>query len=110
MAKHGTVSFIGNSKTKYKFMAYSADTPFNSVGVVYILTNRQKKEKRGHTYSVIYIGETGDLAKRLNSHYKTSCLSKYNKNSICILGEDNEKKRLEIASDLVRNYSPPCND
>lgn len=110
MAKHGTIKFTGNSKTEYNFTVYSYDTLFNALGAVYIVTNRQKKVKGGgHMYSIIYIGETGDLAERLNDPNKASCLSKYKKNAICIYGEDNEQKRLDIESDLLGNYSPPCN-
>jgi hypothetical protein len=109
MAKHGTMKFTGNSKTEYNFTVYSYDTPFHALGAVYIVTNRQKKAQGGHMYSIIYIGETGDLAERLNGPCKTSCLSKYKKNAICIYGEDNEQKRLDIESDLLANYSPPCN-
>ena len=53
MTKHGAIKFIGKSKTKYKFMVYSYDTPLNAFGAVYIVTNRQKRLK-GHTYSIIY--------------------------------------------------------
>ena len=110
MAKHGTLKFTGNSKAEYNFTVYSYDTPFNALGAVYIIANRKKKARgSGYTHSIIYIGETGDLSERLNNLNKTLCLSKYKKNAICIYGEDNEQKRLEIESDLLANYSPPCN-
>ena len=109
MAKHGTLKFTGNSKVEYNFTVYSYDTSFNALGAVYVVTNRQKKAKGGYTYSIVYIGETDDLSERLNTPSKISCLSKYKKNAICIYGEENEQKRLDIESDLLDNYSPPCN-
>jgi len=109
MAKHGTLRFTGKSEEGYNFTIYSDDTPFNALGAVYVLANRQKKVKGHYTYSIIYIGETDDLSESLTNHHKASCLSRYKKNAICIYGENNEQKRLEIESDLLGNYAPPCN-
>ena len=109
MAKHGTLTFTGKSEDEYNFTIYSDDTLFNALGAVYVLANRQKKVKGHYTYSIIYIGETDDLSTGLSTHHNLPCLSKYKKNTICIYGENNEQKRLDIESDLLGNYSPPCN-
>ena len=110
MTEHAPVSFTGGSETKYKFTAYSWDTNFTSVGGVYIITRREKGTDNGYSHVHIYIGQTGDLSERFDSHHKASCFSNHNANSICVFREDNEQRRLEIESDLLDKYSPPCND
>lgn len=110
MAELEKVIFAGGSGTRYNFTAYSNDTDFNPVGAVYVITKRYQNNKDGYSYSIIYIGQTGDLSERFDDHHKSSCFSKYNANSICIFPEENEQRRLDIESDLLDNYSPPCND
>lgn len=110
MVEHGTVTFTGGSGTEYRFTAYSLDTTFSDVGAVYIITNRSQGSNGGYSHNRIYIGETGDLSERFDSHHKASCFENHNANCICVFREDNNQRRLEIESDLLDNYSPPCND
>lgn len=110
MPKLGTILFTGTSRQKYRFNVYPFDTAFNDIGAVYFVTKRTPKAKGGATHTYIYIGQTDDLSTRFNYHHKAACFKREEANCICIYQEDDEQRRLEIESDLLGNYDPPCND
>jgi len=111
MAKLSTVIFTGKSGTEYSFNTYSWDTNFKEDhGAVYFITNRSKESGDGYNHKRIYVGQTNDLSSRFDNHHKQDCFDKYSANCICIYGEQDEDKRIEVEKDLIDNYNPPCNE
>lgn len=109
MGQIADATYTGASGTKYSFGAYTLDTIFNNVGAVYIFSNRTVTGNKG-IHEFLYIGQTGELADRLNNHKKWSCVQRNGVNCICVLTEDKESVRLDIETDLIRNNATPCND
>lgn len=110
MAKLATITFTGASGQEYEFDVYPFDTDFTNIGAVYFVTKRTLKAEGGGTHTYIYIGQTDDLSTRFDNHHKAECFEREEANCVCIHQEDNEQSRLEIESDLLGNYDPPCND
>ncbi|MEW8701853.1 MAG: hypothetical protein AB2601_20525 [Candidatus Thiodiazotropha sp.] len=105
MAKETTVTLKGVSGRSYDFDVYPWGTSFKPVGAVYTVLKRN-----GTNFSILYIGQTGDLSERLDNHHKRPCFDRNGKTHIGIHLESSEPSRLAIETDLVRNYSPTCND
>ncbi|KPJ52278.1 hypothetical protein AMJ39_08235 [candidate division TA06 bacterium DG_24] len=111
MAKIGTVTFTGQSGTKYEFAAYPWGTAFkDDYAAVYFVTERYKEAKGGFSHRHIYVGETEELGIRFENHHKAECFEEESANCICVYGEDDEDERLAIEQDLLAKYDPPCND
>ena len=108
MAKLASVVFAGKSGSNYSFDAYTLDTIFQNVGVVYIFTKRTIKEGTGD-HERIYIGQTGELKNRIENHEKWDCFEFNGANCICVHMDAIEDSRLHIETDLIQNYDPPCN-
>ena len=104
MVKETTVTLKGASGRSYDFDVYPWNTSFKDVGAVYVIL-----KKNGTNFSVIYIGQTGDLSERFDNHHKRLCFDRNGKTHIGIHLESVETRRLDIETDLVRNYSPACN-
>ncbi|MEW8057721.1 MAG: hypothetical protein AB2796_20615 [Candidatus Thiodiazotropha sp.] len=105
MPKETTVTLKGVSGRSYDFDVYPWGTSFKAVGAVY-----NKKKKNGTNFSILYIGQTGDLSERFDNHHKRPCFDRNGKTHIGIHLESAESRRFDIETDLVRNYSPVCND
>jgi hypothetical protein len=60
MSAVGTITLTGKSGAKYSFSIYPRSTEFKPLGAIYVMA----KEKDSSTYTLIYIGETGDASKR----------------------------------------------
>ncbi len=107
MASLGTVMLNGASGAEYTFDVYTADTIWlDDIACVYYISNVGNDGRQ----TSIYIGETEDLKERISPHHKQSCFHRYRYNAISIYQEGLQSRRLEIESDLVQHYSPPCND
>ena len=110
MSKIGTMTLTGGSGKKYQFNVYPLDTEFKALGAVYYISKRTKKaDDTGGTHEQIYIGETGDLSDRFDNHHKEECFAIYEANCVSIHQESDERTRLDIESDLIDPYDPPCN-
>ena len=62
---------------------------------------------------VIYVGETGDLSTRFNSHHKMPCIEEHKATHLgLILSEAMEDKSVRevIEIDLIERHEPRCND
>ncbi len=105
MAKETTVTLNGASGRSYSFDVYPWGTSFKAVGAVYIIL-----KKNGTNFTILYIGQTGDLSERFDNHHKRPCFDRHGKTHIGIHPVSSESHRFDIETDLVRNYSPVCND
>ncbi len=110
MAKLGTVKFRGASGTEYAFTAYSRNHVFEPVGAVYFVTRRERSEQGTHGHIRIYLGQTGDLSHRPFNPHKEPCFDEHGAGCICVYPEASESVRVNIESDLVHAFKPPCND
>ena len=106
MTQTATINLTGASGATYTFQVYPWGTPFNPVGAVYTVL-RQESDGR---YTILYIGETGDLSTRFDNHHKQACFDRNRRTHIGVHMESSSARRLQIEADLVRNYNPVCND
>jgi len=106
MVQTRNIELIGTSKCTYSFQIFSWGTNFNPTGAVYAVL----KQTPNGRYSVLYIGQTGDLSERFDNHHKQTCFDRNGKTHIIVYPEPTESSRLNIETDLVHNYNPICND
>ena len=104
-----TVTFTGDSGNKYTFTAYSIDSSFQNFGAIYIFTKQYYDNQGTSRYRPLYIGKTSELGDRIDGHEKRDCVDENGGNSICVYAESNANSRTIIETDLIRNYSTPCN-
>jgi len=105
MPKETTITLKGASGQSYDFDVYPWNTSFKAIGAVYTVLKRNAPN-----FSILYIGQTGDLSERFDNHHQRSCFDRNGKTHIGIHLESSESRRFDIETDLVRNYSPTCND
>lgn len=105
MAKETTVTLNGASGRSYSFDVYPWGTSFKAVGAVYTIL-----KNNGTNFTILYIGQTSDLSERFDNHHKQPCFDRHGKTHIGIHLESSESRRFNIETDLVRNYTPVCND
>ena len=105
MTKETTVTLKGASGRSYDFDVFPWGTSFNAVGAVYTVLKRNTSN-----FTILYIGQTGDLSDRFDNHHKQSCFDRNGKTHIGIHLESSESRRFDIETDLLRNYSLVCND
>jgi len=109
MAKLGTITLTGVSGASYTFNIYPWGTSFRAVAAVYAVTKRYTDSKRGHTHTVLYVGQTEDLSTRFDNHHKAACFTRNGANCICTDPEESESTRREVETDLIESYKPRCN-
>ena len=100
------ITLQGRSGATYEFQVYPWGTDFKPLGAVYAVL----KLRTDRRYDVIYIGETGDLSERFDSHHKAWCFDRNGKTHIGVHLESSQSRRRVIEQDLIANYTPPCND
>lgn len=105
MADEGKITATGASGTQYVFWVYTWGTTFKAAGGVYLVL---RKEQNGN-YTIIYVGQTGDLSERFDNHHKASCFTRNSKSHVAARMESAESTRLSIESDLIKKYNPSCN-
>ena len=110
MISIGTLKLTGRSGIEYNFGSYSLDTSFRLVGAVYVITKRTTQIDGSGTHDFVYVGQTGDLSKRFDDHYKADCFKRHMANCVSIHLDDNENSRLAKETDLIVALNPPCND
>ncbi len=110
MAKVGNgMAVKGKSGQSYSFAVYTRDTEFKALGALYLMSKRTPKPDGGGSHQFLYIGQTGDLSNRPLNHHKKSCFDKCGADHVSVYLEPNEKKRLEIETDLIQGNDLPCN-
>ena len=105
-----TFTVKGKSKKEYKFEVYSLDTHFNSVGGIYIFSERVKDASDNFSHKMKYCGKTEDLSTRFNNHHKSDCTKKNGANCIGIKSVSTEKERTEIETDILLGNNFTCNE
>jgi len=109
-----TVTLKGVSGEEYDFDIYTDKGSLPRNSGVYALLCHKHSEK--HHYSILYIGEAGNVHERLTSgnHNGLKCAEKVCSNVLHFGVYDtidlSRKERLEIEKDLTNKYNPPCNN
>jgi hypothetical protein len=105
MAKAGEVSFLGNSRTVYKFGVYTLDTNFTDIGAVYIFCSTNAKGQ----HQPRYVGATGELGHHIQDYNQWPRIRQCDVKCICVRVDKSESSRASIASDLIAYYNPVGN-
>jgi len=106
MANEPTVSWKGKSGVSHTYWVYPIGTTFSKAPGNYIFTKRDASAN----HTAIYVGQTGDLNERFDSHERMPCITKNGATHICVhKSSESEKKRCAEESDLIANYKPICN-
>ena len=110
MEPDATFCLTDEEDEEYEFHAYPIGTEFPELPAVYAYT----KEGSGliRWRQPIYIGETGDLSTRFDSHHKADCAEDHGAThiAVCVDNMDSDVRRLWSERMLVAHYKPPCND
>ncbi len=106
MAAEDRITVTGASGTQYEFEVYPWGTKFKPLGGVYLVL---RKELTGR-YTILYIGQTGDLSERFENHHRAGCFTRYGRTHIAIRLEGSEQRRFDIETDLIQNYKTSCNE
>ena len=108
MGKIADATFKGKFGT-YAFEVYTTDTVFNSVGAVYIFSNRTIGSDGTRRHTFLYIGQTRSLNERIPNHEKWHCVRNYGVNCICVHRDNDANSRLHKEIDLLSVNKTPCN-
>lgn len=104
-----TIQLRGLSGITYTAQIFPWGTQFNPLGGVYVLSRATPKAGGGNSHQVLYVGQTGDLSERFDSHHKVESFRRYGATSLCVFGLGCEQDRLAAERDLIAAYNPPCN-
>ena len=106
MEDAATVKWFGQSGKPYLYWLYPLGTNFGATPGNYIFT---QKTEAGE-YKAIYIGETDDLSQGFENHKKMPCIKEHGATHIFVHQSlDALRLRCVEESDLIANYTPPCN-
>ena len=101
-----TATFTGQSGQKYQFFVYPMNESFKSVGAVYAVGRRYRDNKGGYSYDLLYVGETSDLATRLENHHKDwDYFARQHANCICAHLDNDQHSRFTKKEDLLRHHT-----
>lgn len=97
------VYLTGNSGRQYPFYLYRADHRFAHVSGVFAMA-KEKNDKE-----IFYIGESADIAEKLDKLQENGRLKKRETKFIFFHLEFVNALRAYIEDDLIKNYYPECN-
>ena len=101
-----TITFKGKTGISYTFNIYRLPITFQSRGGVYLFT----KEVNITLHSCVYLGITGNLNERFDSHHKAVDIERNGATHICVIFEEDKSRREFIERDLLNNIETDCND
>ncbi len=97
-------TMTGKSGLRYGGTLNRLSANFNDVACVYVILTSEHK--------TVYVGETGELATRLQNHHKRSCWSEKGASYVFVHLQplSTEANRQQVEADILANYHFPCND
>ncbi len=112
-----TTTLKGQSGKEYVFSLYLFDSfedlksAWENFPALYLFTQRYSSNG-AYYHNYIYLGETGDLSTRFDSHHKEQCIIKHQSNCIGIYKNvpQDETKRKEVEKDILMANDFPCNE
>lgn len=106
----------GISGREYIFDLYTFDffyelrSAFVEKSSLYLFTRRHATSE-GFTHDLVYLGETGNLARRFDNHHKEAEIMAHYANCIGIHATPpDEDQRKHIEADILAAYDFPCNE
>ncbi len=105
-----TAALTGVSGTKYSFDVYPGGQNLPAIAGVYYVSVRKQNPSGGYSHNQVYIGESKNVADRLDGHEKGDCFASHGANCVSVHVESDNQSRLNKEADLIANYKPPCND
>ncbi len=109
MPKLGTMRLNGASGKVYELDVFPRHDIFKPLGAVYFLAKRIPFAEGEAEYTWICVGQSADISQRPFDPSRKPCIDEHEANSVCLLIEPDEKRRLAIVADLQAAYAPPCN-
>lgn len=107
-AKAISSAVFRGEKNRYDFTVFPLDAVFEDVPAIYIISRRTvDKSKKAH-HALVCIGQTESLLDELRKHKKDKRAKKFAANSISLLHEENEIRRLKIETDLKAAHAIRC--
>ena len=107
-AKAISSAVFRGEKNRYDFTVFPLDAVFENVPAIYIISRRVvDKSKKAH-HALVCIGQTESLLDELKKHKKDKRTKKFAANSISLLREENENRRLKIETDLKAAHAIRC--
>ncbi len=107
-AKAISSAVFRGEKNRYDFTVFPLDAVFEDVPAIYIISRRVvDKSKKAH-HALVCIGQTESLLDELKKHKKDKRAKKFAANSISLLCEENETRRLKIETDLKAAHAIRC--
>lgn len=106
MVRLDTVTFEDATSKTHTFDVYHLHRDFIQVRAVYVIA---RMDAPGD-YTMLYVGETGDLSKALETHPQKACFEEHRANRVGVHLDLDEASRKRKAAALIENYNPPCND
>ena len=101
------VDWAGQSGAVYSYTIHRDGDNLPVAGGNYIFV----RFERGNGYYALYIGQTSNLSNRIPSHEKLPCARNHSMNQLHYrVHNGNEASRLAEESDLIKRWTPPCND
>ena len=105
MASAPELIWRGESRTKYTYRLYEIGAKFKEIPANYIFC-----KKSANYWKSVYIGETGDLSERFDSHHRWDCIQEEKASHICAhKSSDDKSTRCKEEAGLIAYYNPPCN-
>ncbi len=106
MGKVADIDWEGISGRKYRYHIYPISDSHGAVPANYVFA---KKVSGG--YTPVYVGETGNISDRFDSHHKMPCIKRHGATHLTTHESSNDVKvrRLE-EQDIIKKQNPPCND
>ncbi|MBX3703938.1 MAG: hypothetical protein KF822_09210 [Steroidobacteraceae bacterium] len=102
----GVHVWIGASGRKYRYAVYMVGTVFGPGPANFVFA----RETRPGLYAAVHIGHTGDLSEPFDNHLAMQCIRLNRATHIHVkLSTAPEEVRRAECSDLIAEWSPPCN-
>lgn len=101
----------GKSGETYTFNVYNKDMRFNDfIPGVYFISHQRLNDDHAVEEKAIYIGESDNVDRALQSHDKQACFEEHDYNRISFYRAADQQKREAVANDLIKALKPGCND
>jgi hypothetical protein len=85
---------------------YSNAAPIKKQSGVYAVLTRPRS---GGQYSVVDVGESGDVRTRLDTHDRTACWNRNNAGELAVaVYYCDERTRMTVEATIRRAFNPPC--
>ncbi|MCA9924221.1 MAG: hypothetical protein KC421_17715 [Anaerolineales bacterium] len=108
-----STTFVDESGKKHAFLVYPIGTSFKQdMPGVFVAAKKSGDSWSNFKFTPYYVGNTLDISSINQSHQEWSCFVNAGANVICVGYNESKitsQTRVEVASNLIAKYIPPCN-